>query len=440
MSLSRRATAQSVPNPVLEILVNLYHPSTNPNGYLSLGVAENTLMHDVLASHIKTSAASLPTDAFTYTDGYQRLGAAVSRFLTRHLKPVTPIEPAHLEIVNGCTTGIGNLALCFTDPGDYILLGRPYYTAFLDDATLRTGAKMAEISYPPGEDPLGPDCVKRYEDRILEIQAAGGKVGALILCNPHNPLGRCYPRAVLIDFLKLCEKYSIHLISDEIYALSLFTNTLDTHPAPTPFESILSIDPAGLIDPARVHVLWGMSKDFGANGIRCGVIISQRNAAVHAALQPTGLFASISSLTEHAAACILEDDAWVEAYVTENQRLLGEYYAHIATWATSNGIDYAPGANAGFFIWMNLGKKYLQHHPEAKGGDLDQLTMNALLENKVFLAAGFRFGADEPGWFRIVYSQERGFLDSGLARVLEALTGVDAGVEDVTKQTNGIKI
>lgn len=423
MSLSKRAVAQSIPNPVFDVLCNLWHPSSNPNGYLSLGIAENTLMHGVLNSHIQSSIASLPESAFTYCDGYQRLGRALARFLTRHLQPVAPLTPAHLFVVNGCTTGIESLALCCADPGDYILLGRPYYTAFLDDATLRTGARIAEVSYPDGEDPLGPDCVRRYEDRILAIQADGGKVGALILCHPHNPLGRCYPREVLVDFMKLCEKYALHLISDEIYALSTFGNTLDTHPPPTPFQSILSIDPEGIIDPARMHVLWGMSKDFGANGLRMGVVVSQHNPALHAALQPTGLFASISSLTEHAVTCILEDDAWVEAYVRENRRLLGERHAEVATWARTHGIEYAAGANAGFFIWLNLGAKYLAHHPEAQGGDVDHLTMDALLESKVFLAAGFRFGADEPGWFRIVYSHDKAFLELGLARILGALTG-----------------
>lgn len=436
MSVSARAAAQSIPNPVLEVLCNLWHPTANPAGYLSLGVAENTLMHATLSEHVRASiAASLPHEAFLYCDGYQRLGRAISRFLTRHLRPVTAIEPPHLAIVNGCTTGVESLALCFTDPGDYILLGRPYYTAFVDDATLRTGAKMAEVRYPPGEDPLGPDCVKRYEERILEIQREGGKVGALILCNPHNPLGRCYPHAVLVEYMKLCEKYQIHLISDEIYALSIFTNTLDTHPPPTPFESILSIDPAGLIDPARLHVLWGLSKDFGANGLRLGVVVSQHNPAVHAALQPAGLFSSISSLTEHAASCLLEDDAWVEAYIAENRRLLGEHYAHVVNWARQHGIDYAAGANAGFFVWMNLGKKYREYHPEVEEKDVDHATMDALLASKVFLAAGFRFGADEPGWFRIVYSQEKGYLDLGLARVLSALTGEVAVSDELKKLT-----
>ncbi|KAJ3494358.1 hypothetical protein NLG97_g4130 [Lecanicillium saksenae] len=149
MSLSKRAVAQSTPNPVLEVLCNLWHPATNPAGYLSLGVAENTLLHDRLSAHIRQSIQSLPNAAFQYCDGYQRLTRALARFLTRHLRPVAEVKPEHMVVVNGCTSGIENLALCFMDPGDYILLATP-----------------------PGEDPLGPDCVKRYEERVLKIVGA----------------------------------------------------------------------------------------------------------------------------------------------------------------------------------------------------------------------------------------------------------------------------
>ncbi|TQS33023.1 hypothetical protein Golomagni_06647 [Golovinomyces magnicellulatus] len=318
----------------------------------------------------------------------------MAKFLTRHLLPVQPITPSHIILMNGCTTAIEHTARCFTDAGEYMLLGRPYYTAFLDDATLRTGTKLAEVSFGDS-DPVGEDCVAQYEKKLLEIQASGGRVSALMLCHPHNPLGRCYPRKALVDFMKLCQKYQIHLISDEIYALSIFKNDVDSHPAATPFESILSIDPTGLIDPALIHVLWGMSKDFGANGIRLGAIISQNNQAFHNSMQPVGIFGSLSSLTEHVTMNVLGDDEFVEGYIKENQRMLGERYEYMAKWCVQNGIEYAPGANAGFFIWLNLGKKYLESHPDTK--DLDQESWDAFIKARVFLAAGFRFGGEVPG-------------------------------------------
>lgn len=70
--------------------------------------------------------------------------------------------------------------------------------------------------------------------------------------------GRCYTREVLEAYMRLCQKHNVHLISDEIYALSVWNNP-DAPNAPG-FTSVLSIDTASLIDPSLVHVLWGMSK------------------------------------------------------------------------------------------------------------------------------------------------------------------------------------
>lgn len=56
--------------------------------------------------------------------------------------------------------------------------------------------------------------------------------------------------------MKFCEKNDIHMISDEIYALSVYDTGCDL---PT-FTSSMSIDQTGLIDKDRLHILYGMSK------------------------------------------------------------------------------------------------------------------------------------------------------------------------------------
>lgn len=58
--------------------------------------------------------------------------------------------------------------------------------------------------------------------------------------------------------MRFCQKHKIHLISDEIYGISCWGNT--EIPDAPPFRSVLAIDKTNLIDPALVHVLWGMSK------------------------------------------------------------------------------------------------------------------------------------------------------------------------------------
>ena len=40
----------------------------------------------------------------------------------------------------------------------------------------------------------------------------------MILCSPHNPVGRVWTRTELDRIAKLCEKYEVLLISDEIHS------------------------------------------------------------------------------------------------------------------------------------------------------------------------------------------------------------------------------
>ncbi|KAH6693426.1 1-aminocyclopropane-1-carboxylic acid synthase, partial [Plectosphaerella plurivora] len=69
---------------------------------------------------------------------------------------------------------------------------------------------------------------------------------------------------VLEAYLRFCQRHNSHLISDEIYAMSVWKN-LDTPDAPS-FTSVLSIE-SGIVDPGLVHVLWGMSKVCLARGV-----------------------------------------------------------------------------------------------------------------------------------------------------------------------------
>lgn len=57
--------------------------------------------------------------------------------------------------------------------------------------------------------------------------------------------------------MSFCQKQGIHLVSDEIYALSVYDSG-DADAAP--FTSILSLDPSALLDSKYLHVLYGMSK------------------------------------------------------------------------------------------------------------------------------------------------------------------------------------
>ncbi|KYK56070.1 aminotransferase [Drechmeria coniospora] len=429
MALSLHAGELARPQPnffFLEVLADLWHPESNPRGYVNLGLAENCLMHGQLLSRMHMmlkEPGAIPDLALTYGDGYKRLRQAVSRFLTRQLHPFFPIEPSHVLPGNGCTVAIENMAWALANPGEGILVGRPYYGAFPTDIGKRTGVKFVPVSFGD-DDAMGMAAVQRYEDAICAARDGGGRIGAIMLAHPHNPLGRCYPRDVLVAYMRLCEKHQVHLVSDEIYALSVFDNTIDGDAdASAPFTSVLSIDPAGIIDRSLVHVLWGMSKDFGANGLRMGFVVTQANTKLQAALGSVFEFSWTSALSDLVTVRILEDDDWVESYLAENRRRLAAHHERVIRWAREHEIPYAAGTNAGFFVWVNLGSAYRRHRPGRSVADVDETVMKALLERRVFLADGVRFGAEQAGWFRIIFTQEADILDEGLRRILAVVKG-----------------
>jgi aspartate/methionine/tyrosine aminotransferase len=81
-------------------------------------------------------------------------------------------------------------------------------------------------------------------------------------------------------FASICGEHGLHLISDEIYAKSVFPNP--AIPDAVPFVSTLSLDLDGVIDKTQHHVLYGASKDFCANGLRLGFVSTQNQGIMGA--------------------------------------------------------------------------------------------------------------------------------------------------------------
>jgi len=421
----RLSVGDTSSNLIWEIISNLWDVETNPNGYVSLGVAENSLMHKDLERHLKDNI-NVPSRAFTYGDGptgSRRLRKAIARFLTKHLRPIIPLQPEHILVTNGVSSALEHCSWALANPGDAFLLGRPFYGAFPHDLNLRTETELVTVEF--GDvDPMSLEAVSMYEQAMVAAQACGQKIKGLVLCSPHNPLGRCYPKEVLIGYMKFCQKYRINLISDEVYALSVWENNVDKSPPSTDFVSTLSIDLSSLLDPDLLHVLWGMSKDFGANGLRVGCIISQHNKALISAVLAASGFSYVSSVSEHIVANVLEDDGFTEYYINTNRIRLAEAYKYCVDILIKHKIEYMPGANAAFFLWVNLGQAYMDRHPGMElnnDKDITEAIMASLLRHKIFLVDGTSSGSERSGWFRVVFSHSQDLVEVGMQRVIAAL-------------------
>ncbi|EXL63312.1 hypothetical protein FOCG_01668 [Fusarium oxysporum f. sp. radicis-lycopersici 26381] len=434
-NLSQRGEVFATPTskmPMLDVVNDLWHAETNPDGYISLGVAENTLMHKELIEHI-TKNFSLDSHALTAGDGFtgsHRLRNTLARFINRNFSPFEDIIKDQVIVTSGVGQAIELSGFALCDKGNGVLLARPHYGNFPIDLGYRVEAKIIGVSF--GDvDPFSIETIVYYEKALEEAEQQGIRVRVFLLCNPHNPLGRCYTPEVLKAYMQFCQKHNLHLISDEVYALSVWKNP--GAPDAPDFTSILAINHHGLIDRELIHVLWGMGKDFGSCGIRIGCLIS-RNKAFLRACEANSYFSGPSSLADLATARILADDAFIESYIRTNRLRLAENYELTTKFLSSHQIPHKEGSNAGLFVWADLFQPLraqvdatLQNQKEHEEGSeealrtLETSLQENFLKHKIFLALGADFGSDVPGWFRIVFAHEKSYLHLGLERMIKAI-------------------
>ncbi|KAI9802535.1 MAG: hypothetical protein M1833_001607 [Piccolia ochrophora] len=397
-----------------EILSDSYDAEQNPSGVISLGSAENFLMHNELVEFLKANF-EIDARACSYGDGAMGstpLRSAMADHINRTFRPHTSVTMEQVMVSAGVTCVNEIFAWNLTDPGDGILLNMPIYGAFSTDLTQKTGSTLL---YTPMDnvDPFSETVVEKYEKSLREAQDEGIKVRALLICNPHNPLGQCYPPTTIRRLMQFCDKHGLHLVADEVYALSVFDSG---NPSALPFTSVLSLDTSGIIDPSYVHVLYGLSKDFAASGLRIGCIVS-RNEELQRAVSSIARFHWPSGPSCAAATAMLSNLDWSASYISLAQDRLAQNYAVASSVLDDAGVTYHKGGNAGFFIWLNLSA----HLPPSSSRDLtpierERALAEKLLRNGVYLSTGEEFHSEEAGWFRLVFTHPEAKLREGLRR------------------------
>jgi 1-aminocyclopropane-1-carboxylate synthase len=422
LALASQPSFRAFATPVLQ---NIYDTKNNPNGNVNLGAAENYSMLPWVADFTNKHFNATP-NLFSYDQGAwgsSRLRAAFAKHINRHFHPVEAINPDDLLVANGCMSLCEMLGFSIFSPGDGILLSRPCYAAFESDFGTRAGVKCIYAPFN-GEDQFSPEgAVKGYENALQEAQANGTKIRALLICHPHNPLGQSYPPETLIALMGFCEKHSIHLISDEIYALSTYNiNTPEsTSSDPTiPFRSILTIpDAASHIHPDRLHVLYGMSKDLAGGGLRIGTLHT-RNSELWRCLSAMNQFHWIPGPADAIATAMLEDEAWIDAFLAESQRKLGETSTLARQLLQEKSIPFWESGRAGFFLWVDL-RAWLNGTGKEDLWEAERELDDRFKKCGVYLNSGEGMKAEEAGWFRLVFTYDEVTMREGLGRMFRAL-------------------
>ncbi len=356
---------------------------SRPDGYIGLCIAENKLHNDDLIARLdryQVPARVLGYDTMTGNLEFrQRLAAFMGRSFLRRT-----FDAGQIVVLAGAGSVLEMLFYALCGPGDGVLIPTPSYAGFWADLETRDELEIVTA------DCSSEDGFRLTPARLdAAVEAADCPIKALLFTTPNNPLGRVYTREEVLEVVAWAEARNIQLIVDEIYALSVFGER--------EFASVAALRPQ-LGD--SVHIVWAFSKDFGASGLRCGVLISENEAALDA-VGSLAYWSACSGHTQHLLSDLVADEAVVDAHIAGMRAKLGQAYRQLTAALDAHGINYIP-AEAAFFLICDL-RPYLEAPTwEAERG----LWRRILDEANVNLTPGEACRINEPGFFRLCYAAQ----------------------------------
>ncbi|MGH7272279.1 MAG: aminotransferase class I/II-fold pyridoxal phosphate-dependent enzyme, partial [Polyangiaceae bacterium] len=159
-------------------------------------------------------------------------------------------KPENVCVCVGAKHALFNLALALYEPGDEVVIPKPYWVSYPEQVRL-VGANPVLVDTREEDGwKLSPAALDR---------AIGPKTKAIVLCSPSNPTGTAYTEAETRALVEVLRKHDCWLIVDEIYAELVYEGFR--------FASAAKIAP-DLRD--RMIVVDGVSKTFAMTGWRIG--------------------------------------------------------------------------------------------------------------------------------------------------------------------------
>ncbi|XP_069134655.1 1-aminocyclopropane-1-carboxylate synthase-like protein 1 [Argopecten irradians] len=396
----------------LKIGLNKYDSITNSQGYINLGIAENRLCEDIWIKKITEISRSpnfVSPDLLYYYQfhGTPELTETMSRFIETRFGSIEQIQQDKLVFMDGVAAILNGLAMTLADPGDVFLCPTPVFTRirnyFLDVGGVDIyPVPMFDVSSSDDPFRMRIDILESY---LQKAKKDGLNVRGLLLINPNNPTGKVYTSTELQQIMIFCKRESLHVIFDEIYALST--------QGQGGFNSVLSMD---ILDPKRTHFVWGLSKDLGLSGFRCGVVYSQDIEIVNR-LKQVALFQAVPSPTQKLINGILSDSAWIDSvYFPAYYNKAKAMHTLVKEVLDELNIPTPCSGSNAIFIWMDL-SKFLKEPSKEEEIKL----FNRFMEAGLFIIPGMEMFSQFPGWFRLTYTLPEQEIREGLRRFRKVL-------------------
>lgn len=296
------------------------------------------------------------------------------------------LDTARMTLVADVLTGIQQLILAVTVPGDPVYITVPVYPPFHSLVT-NSGRRKVPV-------PLSPQ--GRLDIAALEAAfATSPGRGVVLLSNPHNPTGTVPTRDELTDLATAAERHGVTVISDEVHAPLVLPGAQFT-----PFASV----PEG----AAALTVTSPAKGWNLAGLKAAAVIGGPDAAKTVRKLPALLSYGGSHVGVRAHVAAMDHgEEWLADVVsdlTANRSLLGELLAHHLP-----EVGWRRG-EATYLAWLDCRELGLGDDPAA----------HFLRHGRVALNSGLPFG-DGHGHVRLNFAASPDVLEEAVRRMATAL-------------------
>ncbi|MGY2291896.1 MalY/PatB family protein [Pseudomonas sp. SDO528_S397] len=324
--------------------------------------------------------------------GYSVAGDEVRAAIVADLwaKYAWRVAPEELLFLPGVEPGFNMALHAFVQPGQPVVLQTPNYRPI----RLAPG----HWNLPRIEVPFELAGNGEYLTPLPALRQALNGAGALLLSNPHNPLGKVFPRDELLAVATACLEHGALIISDEIHADLCFDGRRHI--------------PTASLSPEiaqRTITLMSASKAYNVAGLKTCFAVVQ-NPAIRERFNQArcGMVDSVSPLGLEATRAAYSDcGQWLEAlraYLQANR----DYLLDAVRTRLPGVVMHAPQGT--YLAWLDCSALGL-HDPQ-----------QFFLEHaKVGLSAGLEFGDDTQQFVRLNFGCPRALLEEGLARMARSL-------------------
>ncbi|MEA4925528.1 MAG: MalY/PatB family protein [Syntrophomonadaceae bacterium] len=289
----------------------------------------------------------------------------------------------------GVVPALDMLVRALARPGEGVIIQTPVYPPFFRVVT-RNGRRLRE-------NPLQYDG-RRY---IMDLENLERQIDAntklLILCSPHNPVGRVWSREELTALGEICLRHGITVIADEIHSDLVFSgyrHTVFASLGPE-FEQICAVCNAP-------------SKTFNLAGIQASNVIipNRRIRSAYRDVLDTGELGLPNVFAVAALeAAYSRGEPWLEemlAYVEGNYRFARGF---IEQRIPEIKVVQAEGT---YLLWL-----------DCRGLGLSTLELDRFIREKarLVLSPGTIFGSSGSGFQRMNIGCPRALVEEGLQRL-----------------------